>query len=353
MMKATNVVMSVKIRVLMGLFLGVVSTNTIASDLDPKVLESRMNYYSESGEEVIKPKVSSIVKPPISTTWQDPDTGLMWNKCPMGAKWNPERYEKTGCDLEFRKERTWGEAILYIKDASLYGYNDWRMPTLQEFNTLYLGLVSNCAENKKSINLADKNAPFVYGCGKLKVQTDSLIGFYESYSPYWTSSVSSSSENGVALTMSYENIIGGPADRPKSNQLGTFMVRGGVSNGSFERSVEIAKSDLAKEQEKEKELADASRKRQELENQKNEKLRQAYNEGVVQFQKKIKIGDYTNKGLVIGIKGQLIRVQQYGSQCVYYSPNVNPHSHRPDCLKAEKVVTGEAWVNRNELAPVK
>lgn len=51
--------------------------------------------------------------------WIDPSTGLMWT-----AKDN-------GNDI------TWSKAMKYCQNLSLAGYSDWRLPTIDELQTIY------------------------------------------------------------------------------------------------------------------------------------------------------------------------------------------------------------------------
>ena len=50
----------------------------------------------------------------LHPTWTDPDTGLMWAK------------KDNGSDLE------WNQADAYCSNLPLEGYNDWRLPTIEE-----------------------------------------------------------------------------------------------------------------------------------------------------------------------------------------------------------------------------
>lgn len=54
--------------------------------------------------------------------WKDPKTKLMWTRIP----------------LAFGKTYTWNDAILACKRCSIAGYSDWRLPTIEELQTLMI-----------------------------------------------------------------------------------------------------------------------------------------------------------------------------------------------------------------------
>ena len=66
-------------------------------------------------------------------TVSDPDTGLMWQQCNYGQTWNGEQ-----C-TDLAGLGTWDQASAYIEalnDATHQGYNNWRLPTRNELQTL-------------------------------------------------------------------------------------------------------------------------------------------------------------------------------------------------------------------------
>ena len=54
--------------------------------------------------------------------WKDPKTKLMWTRSP----------------LAFGKTYTWNDAISACKQCSIAGYSDWRLPTIEELQTLMI-----------------------------------------------------------------------------------------------------------------------------------------------------------------------------------------------------------------------
>ena len=258
--------------------------------------------------------------------WQDSNTGLTWRTCIVGSYFTPNNDSDRGyCETsQYGKASTWAEMILFVDELKLADHDDWRIPTQKEFSNLY------STDNAKRLS----ELGWVY---------------------LWTSTPSDKPESADEVVMVYSNKGEGGELKNISKDKGykayAYVVRGGVSDGTFENMVNVAKSDLIKKQKKDQELARTERQAQEKMALKAEQDRQAYYAKIVAFRKSVRVGDYTKQGLVIGIKDSLVKVQQYGKQCIEYSSNINSYNKSYDCLRMQKVVTGEAWIKRDEILP--
>jgi len=67
-----------------------------------------------------------------------------------GKMWQKETVEK---------EMTWDEAMEYAKNLRLGGYDDWRLPTIDELGEIIenCGAIKTNRKNKEFYNLIDKN----------------------------------------------------------------------------------------------------------------------------------------------------------------------------------------------------
>ena len=64
--------------------------------------------------------------------WIDPKTGLMWARISIGQRW------ENGQCIGEAKKLNWNDAKLACQNFRLAGFNDWRLPTLDELKTLKL-----------------------------------------------------------------------------------------------------------------------------------------------------------------------------------------------------------------------
>jgi hypothetical protein len=79
-----------------------------------------------AGTVTADPSEQRIVKIPLSDSlpnWTDPATGLMWTK------------KNNGSDV------TWQQASNYCQNLTLAGYSGWKLPTIDELDSIYDGTV--------------------------------------------------------------------------------------------------------------------------------------------------------------------------------------------------------------------
>lgn len=77
-----------------------------------------------------------------------------------------------------------------------------------------------------------------------------------------------------------------------------------------------------------------------------------YQKRTMQLRKSVKAGDKVAGGLVIEVKGSLVKVQTYERRCETVMEYSNPRL-TPDCVKWKTVAAGEQWVRKDELFPPK
>lgn len=65
-----------------------------------------------------------------SGVWVDMRTGLMWSRINVGQKWINENCVGVGDKFE------WNEAIKACQNFNLAGFNDWKLPNLEEALTI-------------------------------------------------------------------------------------------------------------------------------------------------------------------------------------------------------------------------
>ena len=75
--------------------------------------------------------------------WTDPKTGLMWARINIGQRW------ENGQCVGDAQLLIWEDAPTACKNFQLAGFNDWRLPTIDELETLMLQNKAgyNCPQN--------------------------------------------------------------------------------------------------------------------------------------------------------------------------------------------------------------
>jgi hypothetical protein len=85
---------------------------------------------------------------------KDTKIGLMWMRCSLGQEWDGKTC--TGVAKQYK----WQEALDFAKKFSYAGYSDWRVPTIEELNTLVYCSNGNTIQYKQN-GYSSKN-----GCGE-------------------------------------------------------------------------------------------------------------------------------------------------------------------------------------------
>ena len=87
-------------------------------------------------------------------TVTDRETGLMWQKCPLGLSGN-------GCTTGVRQLLNWQDALAAANDNADFGHSDWRLPNKNEMASLLEDACINPAINQSVF----PNTDFVIGPG--------------------------------------------------------------------------------------------------------------------------------------------------------------------------------------------
>jgi FKBP-type peptidyl-prolyl cis-trans isomerase FkpA len=211
-------------------------------------------------------------------TWTDSRTGLTWTEESLGKK-------------------TWWQAAVYVSQLDRDGFQDWRLPTITELESVF-------------------NSKLYEKVGREMIWSD---------------------EDTSALGMSAIRGYGTYRFNIASdNKIDTFAVRGGDQSlyANFSQRVK----------ERHKALNDAAIKEQ------NEKRQaqldaEAYERRVVAFRKSVSEGDDTTKGVVVQVKGDLVKVQTSESQC-------SQRNYQGECTNYINT-SAEKWFKRSEIYPIR
>ena len=76
--------------------------------------------------------------------WRDPDTGLIW----QNERYTAEEEEAYDNDDNYGKAGNSEYAKRYCRDLTLEGYDDWRLPSIDELKTLIAGTNNKRSHNK-------------------------------------------------------------------------------------------------------------------------------------------------------------------------------------------------------------
>lgn len=287
-------------------------------------------------------------------TVTDTRSGLIWKRCAEG-----EVFQNGVCTGNAIRMK-WNPAMKEATQSQFLNENDWRLPTKSEFDSVIAQPETerNC-EVRKVASIAIFNNPksdqrsppeleFIYW--------SSDVGSH--YSEHWTVSIL----DGRRISRS-ENY-----DPPAVRLVRMGQIVGGEASPEFVNEIAIklqAKKEeqerLALEQKKEQERRAIEQKEQyerdqrrqaEWEEQEKNRLAREKVEAKVRgeklerdlviLRKSLKAGDRTNRGLIIQLKGELVKVQ-VDPQCAQYGGQ----AYGWRCLSYTS--TEEKWVRRSEI----
>lgn len=306
--------------------------------------------------------------------WHDPKTGLTWMRCILGQKWNG-----SGCTRgeneshpEIYTQYGWEDAALKVSKLNFGGYSDWRIPTVEELYNLYN--FNSCLSSSHQPTGYEVKIPKNGGQGIIiapprcdgittanaEPNVDPSVFQFSGLTPNYSLVVLSSSYNCQsfkdyehAISTWIVDLIGSSSifnceytntDQPEQTQhrAHVLMVRGGQSTGEFENMLAVANKHQDIKNRQQEAAAKGEAKRAEEYRQQNV----AWNKRVTAFQKSVKPGDRSAQGLVIEVRGDVIRVQATETNCIMREGRYGTGT----CLQWERQLV-EKWIQRTALTP--
>lgn len=273
--------------------------------------------------------------------WQDPRTGLIWSRCLVAATW-----DGSDCTQQGRKQAgSLLEAVYAASEVRVGGYSDWRIPTPEEIDSL-----RDCSGDQGP---GDAKTEYPGNDGrtrrtfaKCKWGGEPKLGTKEAFSTTtnWDKSSWLVSPDPERPWIVYDGVLQ-PYDGQQSGPLSIRVVRGGKIPAFYSQLLAQAQSFH------DKQVADNKLKQQEAQQatmaraQAKQQEAAEYARLTKELQKNVKPGDRVPFGLVLEVKGDLVKLQTYEQQCTIWF-------NSSTCQRYEMVVAGEKWVRRDELRPI-
>lgn len=264
--------------------------------------------------------------------WRDAKTGLVWFRCHAGQTW-------TGAACEGGKLfETVDQAMLSVSQLAVVGHNDWRLPTLDEMET-----IRHC-DNKRGFvteyghvdyQAQDGSIKRSFGVckdGQPEIGTEEI--FPEVGYSFWM--LDSLPGQGVLMKQNAVMYIGSDASPARA-----MAVRGGQPSASYGQRLAQVRSKFGQKVALEKAAVQAKQQQT-----------AEYERQTKELRKRVKPGDRIYQGLVLAVNGDLVKVQTYARECASYRTVRNPYSGQFDCDRYETVASGEKWVRRDEVRPI-
>lgn len=257
-------------------------------------------------------------------TATDQDTGLTWKQCAEGGTY-------IGGTCEFNNGKTtnfsWSLAVDQAAKTSFAGKNDWRLPTRSELEKI----ISSCLYKDKSgtddypgKRYADGSPQSLWvldACENPSQRAEQRAYF-----------------GPPGLTVN----PGGNLYCQERNSMPLLLVRSDTASPEFEQAKQRAAPALATEKQRsietERKRVDALREQTQLQMEED-----SYRRRTVNFRRVVKEGDDTTLGVVVEVKGSLVKVQTNESQCTQ-------RDYRGACLNW-MTTPAEKWLKKSEIYP--
>jgi hypothetical protein len=264
--------------------------------------------------------------------WSDPKTGLIWFRCNVGQTWSG-----TACEGGSNFS-TVDEAMLGASQMRLGGHGDWRLPTIDEIET-----IKNCAGKGGFIEdyayqdyqAQDGSTKRSYGRCNEGEPVLGTAAIFPAVNPwYWL--LGPKPGEGAVMQGNAISYIGSTTMNAMA-----MAVRGGQPSASYAQRLAQVQARHGQQVAAEK-AAD----------QANQQKAAEFERQTKELRKRVKPGDRTAQGLVLAVNGDLVKVQTYARECASFKTVRNPVSGQFDCWRYETVVAGEQWIRRDEIRPV-
>lgn len=230
--------------------------------------------------------------------------GLIWKRCAEGSDYGNGICTGSGTKVN------WKSSKLIAQGNRFLNKSDWRLPSKEEFEEV-LGTYDECQNNPEGEYAASKAIALAGGI-------------------FWSSSSDVDKPN-LAWTVNFD--FGTPYRDNISNSYYVRLVRngnmlGGKATLEFSNELRDKVTKLAHQNDLE-----VARQGQEVKDRERK---------VAAFRKSLKEGDETTDGMVIEVKGNLIKIQTTYAKCTVTGFN--------GCLKSKDIYE-EKWVKRSEIFP--
>lgn len=294
--------------------------------------------------------------------WTDPKTGLTWSRCTLGREMRGPYCEVINYDT--KPSYTWQDAMMAAESLDFAGYQDWRIPSVEEINTTMLP----CKYERESfdemtlLNMEATGEAKALGLppGCLRWSDRQPAPGTVQPGDNWTSTLSgdvaSADAKATALVpkapATNEGLVwinGAPEPYKKSTPREIMVVRGGTIPPGYAEKVALAVREI--DDIKAADIAAKKAIAERIEQQRKENAQQMaafrrqkedYENRTAALRKYVKPGDKVKDGLVIEVKGELVKIQTYQDVCLNYANNGS-------CWRSETRSAGEKWVKRSEL----
>lgn len=285
--------------------------------------------------------------------WKDPRNGLIWSRCPIGQTW-----DGSGCSGKPLGIKYWDDAFVAASNFKIGKLSNWRIPTVDEVNSIrncggrgfkpetydFLpedGVVSRVYKECRKSEDQDYVSVEIGGeatfprAGEMRVAY--LIG--------WLANSSQKETFNFAFDQGKIDVKRYESSYP--NAYYAWVVTGGNVPNDYS-----AKLAAAREKNSQRRGANNAKEQKEKQAELDRQSKIAANQQKMkEFQRTLKPGVRAYQGLVLEVKGDLVKIQAYGKRC-YGGAGTSVYDCNPAYIVPDPTKTvGEQWIRRDEISP--